>query len=169
MWILRTLVNREALLQVLKMYDVGDKLLNGIRSIHVNSLAYVRAKGGESKCFRITSGVRQGCIMSTWLFNVYMDAVMKMKMGMRRKGVKFQEEGREWRLPDLLYTDDLVLGRESEEELRAMAGRFVKVCMRRGLKVIAAKSKMMVLVGEEGLECEVCVYGIRLEHVLEFK
>ena len=31
-------VNKEALLQVLKTYDVGDKLLNGIKSIHVNSL-----------------------------------------------------------------------------------------------------------------------------------
>ena len=28
---------------------------------------------------------------------------------------------------------------------------------------------MMVLVGEEGLECEVCVDGIRLEHISEFK
>ena len=83
--------------------------------------------------------------------------------------MRFQEEGREWRLPDLLYTDDLVLGDESEEDLRAMVGRFVKVCMRRGLKVIAGKSKVMVLVGEEGLECEFCVDGIRLEHVLEFK
>ena len=90
-------------------------------------------------------------------------------MGMRRKGVRFQEEGRKWRLPDLLYTDDLVLWDELEEDLRAMVGRFVKVCMKRGLKVNGGKSKMMVLVGEEGLECEFCEDGIRLEHVLEFK
>ena len=45
--------------------------------------------------FRINSGARQRCIMSPWLFNVYMDAVMKeVKVGMRRRGVKFQE-GRE--------------------------------------------------------------------------
>ena len=37
-------VNREALWQVLKMYDVGGKLLNCIKSIYVNSLAYVREK-----------------------------------------------------------------------------------------------------------------------------
>ena len=30
--------------------------------------------------------VRQACILSAWLFNVYMDAVMKkVKMGMRRR------------------------------------------------------------------------------------
>ena len=44
------------------------------------------------------------------------------------------EEGREWRLPDLLYADDLVLCNESKEDLRAMVGRFVEVC-RRGIKV----------------------------------
>ena len=38
-----------------------------------------------------------------WLFNVYMNAVMKeMKMGMGKMGVKFMEEGRKWRL----YADD---------------------------------------------------------------
>ena len=75
----------EALWQVLRIYDVGDKLLNGIRSMHINSLTCVRVKEGESEYFRINSDVRQGCIISTWSFNVYMDAVMKMKMGMGRR------------------------------------------------------------------------------------
>ena len=51
-------VNREALWQVLRMYDVGGKLLNSIKSMYVNSLAFVRVKVGESECFRINSGVR---------------------------------------------------------------------------------------------------------------
>ena len=91
-------VNKESLWQVLKMYAMDGKMLNGIKSLYVNSLTCVRVKGGESECFRIDSGVRQGCIMSPWLFNVYMDAVMKeVKMGMGRRGVRFQDEGREWR------------------------------------------------------------------------
>ena len=57
---------------------------------------------------------------------------------------------------------------ELEEDLRAMVGWFAKVCRRKGLKVNAGKSKVMVLNGEEGLECEVHVDGICLEHVLEF-
>ena len=48
----------------LKIYNVGGKLLNVIKSMYVKSLACIRVKGGESKCFRIDSGVRQGCIMS---------------------------------------------------------------------------------------------------------
>ena len=50
--------------------------------MYVDSSAYVRVKGGESERFRIGSEVRQGCIMSPWQFNVYMDGVMKeVKMG----------------------------------------------------------------------------------------
>ena len=41
--------------------------------------------------------------------------------------------------------------------------------MRRGLKVNVGKRKVMALGGEEGLECEVCIDGIHLEHVSEFK
>ena len=50
--------------------------------------------------------------MSPWLFNIYMDGVMKeVKMEMGRRGVRFQEDGREWRLPGFLYADDLVMWR----------------------------------------------------------
>ena len=57
-------------------------------------------KGDESEWFRIYSGVRQGSMMSPQLFNVYMDAVMEVKMGMGRRRVRLLE-GREWRLPGL--------------------------------------------------------------------
>ena len=47
----------------------------------------------------IDSGVRQGFIMFMypWLFNVYMDGVIKVKMGMGigRRGVGLLEDGRE--------------------------------------------------------------------------
>ena len=43
-------VNREPLWQGLRMYDVGDKLLNGIKSAYVNSLVCVRVKGCEREC-----------------------------------------------------------------------------------------------------------------------
>ena len=79
-------VNRVALWQVLRMYNVGEvKLLSGIKSMYVDSSACARKKGGESEQFRIDSGVRQGCIISPWLFNVHMDGVTKeMKMGWER-------------------------------------------------------------------------------------
>ena len=83
-----------------------------------------------------------------------MDTVVKeLKMEMGRRGVRFQEEGREWRLPGLLYADNLVLCGGSEEDLKAMVGHFAEVCRRRGLEINVGKSKVMVLGGEEVLEC----------------
>ena len=87
--------------------------------ICILSLACVRIRGGESKGFRIDSGVSQGCIMSPWLFNVY----MKVKMGM-----SFLEVGREWRFLGLLHADELVLCGDSGEDLREMVGRFIEAC-----------------------------------------
>ena len=40
--------------------DVGDKLLVGINSLYVDSLACVRKKGGENEWLRIDSRERQG-------------------------------------------------------------------------------------------------------------
>ena len=99
-----------------------------VSRVYINSLACLRVKRGESECFRIDSGVRQVCIMSPSLFNVYMDAVMKeLKMGMGRRGVRIQEEGGEWRFLGLLYANDLVLCGESEIYLWAMVERFVEI------------------------------------------
>ena len=82
-------VNMEALWQVLRMYDVLGKLLSGINSMYVDSSTRFRVKGSESERFRIDSCVRQRCIMSPGLFNVYMDGVMKeVNMGMGRRGMR---------------------------------------------------------------------------------
>ena len=45
--------------------------------MYVDSLACVRVKLGENEQFRIDSGVRKRCIMSSWFFNVYMDTVLR--------------------------------------------------------------------------------------------
>ena len=63
----------------------------------------------------------------------------------------------------------MVLCGESDEDLRVKVGQFSEVCRRRRLKANAGKSKVMILNGEEGVECEVRVDGICLDHVSEFK
>ena len=49
-----------------------------------------------------------------------------------------------------------------------MVGWFDEVCVEGGDKVSAGKSKVMILSGGEGLECEVYIDGIHLEHVPEY-
>ena len=66
-----------------------------------------------------------------------------MRMG--RRGVRFLEEVREWRLPSFLYAEDLILCGEPEEDLSVVLGWFVEVFRRRELKVNAGKRKVMVL------------------------
>ena len=44
--------------------------------------------------------------------------------GMGRRGVSFLDDGRERRLPGLLYADELVLCGELKEDLRVMVGWF---------------------------------------------
>ena len=51
-----------------------------------------------------------------------------------KKGSKIPG-GWEWRLPGLLYADDLVLYSGLEEGLRKMFRQFAEVCRRRGMKV----------------------------------
>ena len=93
----------------------------------------------------------------------------EVKIGIGRMGVRFLVEGRKWRLSGLLYAGDLVLYSELEEDLKVMVGHFVEVYRRRGLKVNAGKSKVMVLGWEEGLGCEISVDELQLEQVFEFK
>ena len=59
---------------------------------------------------------------------------------MSRMGLRFQEEGKEWRL---------VLCGELEEDLKVMVGCFAR--KRRGVKFNENKSKVMVLSEEERL------------------
>ena len=118
------------------MYGVGSKLLNVIKSMYVDIIAYERVKWCESECFRTDNGVRQGCIMSPWLFHMCIEVVMnEVKMEMKRMRMIF------------LYKDDLILYGDSEDDLKEKVGRFVEVYRRRGLKFNADKSKVMVLGG----------------------
>ncbi len=56
---------------------MGGQLLGGIRSFYENANACVRVNGELSESFSVEVGVRQGCVMSPWLFNIYMDGCIR--------------------------------------------------------------------------------------------
>ena len=85
----------------------------------------------------------------------------EMMAGVIGEGVRVVENGREWRLPCLLYADDLVLCGKSEESLRRLVYRFGKVCKRRSLIVNVDKSKVMVM-SEENTQCQIMFIGKQL-------
>ncbi len=90
-------VDWQAWWEVLRIYSVGGKLLRAIKSFNEAASACVKINGEASEHFEIKVGLRQGCVMSPWLFNIYMDGVMREVKGkVGEIGVKMYNEGRNW-------------------------------------------------------------------------
>ena len=70
-------VDRDAMWNVLRLYGIGDRLLRGVKSLSVGSKACVRVGNEVNEWFPVRVGLRQGCAMSLWLFNLYVDGVVR--------------------------------------------------------------------------------------------
>ena len=138
-------ITREGMWKMLSNYGIGGKLLEGVKSFYVNSRACVRVGNGVSEFFPVKVGLRQGCVMSPWLFNIYMDGVVReVNMRVMERGMSLQvRDNEEFRLNQLLFADDTALVAGSEEELNRLVQEFGRVCKRRKLKVNVSKSKVM--------------------------
>ncbi len=100
------------------MYGVGGKLLSAIKSFYEEASACVKISGETSEPFEIKVGLRQGCVMSPWLFNIYMDGVMREIQGKAGEaGVRMYAEGRKWVRNSILFANDTVLIAEKLQNL----------------------------------------------------
>ena len=97
-----------------------------------------------SEWFPVNVGLRQGCVMSPWLFNVYMDgAVREVNVRVLGKGLELlSANGGKFEINQLLFADDTALVADSEEKLCRLVSQFDKVCERRTLKVNVGKRKV---------------------------
>ncbi len=87
-------------------------------------------------------GLRQGCVMSPWLFNIYMDCVMREVKGKAGEvGVRVYAEGRKRVLNSILFADNTVLIAVNKSDLQKLVSVFNSVCKRRKLKVNFNKGK----------------------------
>ncbi len=122
------------------MYGVQRQLLEGIKSFYENASASARMNGELSESFNVEVGVRQGCVMSPWLFSMYMDGCIRdMKVSVRDLGARLNVRGVEQPWVAGLYADDTVLLAESEGMLQRIVDEFDRVCKRRKLKANAGK------------------------------
>ena len=69
--------------------------------------------------FPVNVGLRQGCVMSPWLFNVYIDGVVReVNVRMLETGLDLQSSnGNMLEINQLLFADDTALVADSEEKL----------------------------------------------------
>ena len=58
---------------VLRLYGISGRLLRGVKSLYVSSKACVRVGNEMSEWFPVRVGLRQGCVRSPWLLNLYTD------------------------------------------------------------------------------------------------
>ncbi len=110
---------------ILSVYGVGGLLLEGIKSFYENASAYVQANGELSESLNVEVGVRQGCVMSPWLFNNYIDGcIREMNVGVGNLGDRLNMRGVEQPLVVGLYIDDTLLLAESEGMLQRIVDEF---------------------------------------------
>ena len=90
-----------------------------------------------SEWFLVNVGLRQGCVISPWLFNVYMDGVVReVNVRVLGKGLELlSANGCRFEINQLLFGDDSALVDDSEEKLCRLVSEFGRVCERRKLRV----------------------------------
>ena len=77
-----------------------------LRNLYADEEATVRTKHGTTNWFQIRKGVHQGCILSPYLFNLYVDYIMQNpKLDEAQAGIKIA--GRN--INNLRYADDTTL------------------------------------------------------------
>ncbi len=104
-------MDRAALWIVLKIYGVVWQLLEGIKAFYWGANACVKVDGELSNSFGV--GVRQGCVMSPWLVNIFIDRCMReMKAKVGKVGVRLKLNGMDWAVAACLFVDDSVTGKE---------------------------------------------------------
>ena len=112
-------IDRHGMWQMLRVYGVRLKLLKAVQSFYVDSRACVRVGNDVSEWFPVNVGLRQGCVMSPWLFYVYMDGVIReVNLRVIGKGLELlSANGGRFEINQLLFADDTALVADSEEKL----------------------------------------------------
>ena len=108
-------VDHNKLWKILQEMGIPDHLTCLLRSLYAE--ATVRTGHGTTDWFQIRKGVRQGCILSPCLFNLYAEYIMgNAGLDETQAGIKIA--GRN--INNLKYADDTTLIEESEEELKSL-------------------------------------------------
>ena len=99
--------------KIVKEMRIPDHLTCLLRNLYAGQEATVRTRHGKIDWFQIGKGVRQGCIFSPCLFNLYAEYIMR-NAGLNETQAGVKIAGRN--INNLRYADDITLKAESRED-----------------------------------------------------
>uniref|UniRef100_A0A803SNW1 ribonuclease H n=1 Tax=Anolis carolinensis TaxID=28377 RepID=A0A803SNW1_ANOCA len=132
-----------------------------LRNLYKDQVATVRTNHGTTDWFKIGKGVRQGCILSPSLFNLYAEHIMR-HAGLEKTKARVKIAGRN--INNLRYADDTTLMAESEEELRSLITKVKEESAKAGLQLNIKKTKIMATRLTDNWQIE----GENMEAVADF-
>ena len=119
---------------------IPDHLTCLLRNLYAGQEATARTGHGITDRFQIGKRVRQGCILSPCLFNLYAEYTMR-NPGLEEARVGIKIAGRN--INNFRYADDTTLMAESEEELKSLLMKVKEQSEKVGLKLNIQKMKIM--------------------------
>ena len=117
-----------------------DQVTFLLRNLYAGQEVRLRTGHGTIDWFQIGKGVRQGCILSPCLFNLYAGYIVR-NAGLEEAQAGIKITGRN--INNLRYADDTTLMEESKEELKSLLMKLKEESGRVGLKLNIQKIKIM--------------------------
>ena len=125
-------VDHNKLWKILKEMGIPDYLTCLLRNLYAGQEATVRTGHGTTDWFKIGKGVRQGCILSPCLFNLYAEYIMQnAKLDEAQAGIKIARRN----INNLRDTDNTTLMAENEKKLKRLLMRVKEESKKAGLKL----------------------------------
>src|SRR5271163_2400691 len=113
-------VDHALLWNTLREMGFPKHLIVLLHNLYESQEATVRTVHGETESFGIGKGVRQGCILSPVLFNLYAERIMR-EAGIEEIDVGIRIGGR--KLNNLRYADDVTLAAEAKEGIQTLISK----------------------------------------------
>lgn len=150
--------------RVLQHYNIPRKVTVLIQNLYSQAASAVRIGSDISSWFHQSVGVRQGCILSPDIFNLFLDHILGEALEAFEGGALLN--GR--RLSNLRFADDIDLMAESDIEAQDLLHSVNQVSQRHGLEINRDKTKVM-LVSKEPRDVIINIENDKLEQVSHFK
>ena len=150
-----------ALWATMRKYNISANLVRTIEQLYDKATSAVQMNGSIGEWFRTTVGVRQGCLLSPTLFNIFLERIMSVAMEEHDRKVSIG--GRN--ITNLRFADDIDALAEEEQELEALVESLDKTCT---VEISAEKTKLMTI-SANGIQREIKVKGQKLGTVIGFK